>query len=246
MKKKIKLGVNIDHIATLRNARNENFPDIITVSKILHKIKVDSITVHLREDRRHIRDKDVEDLRKLNLLPLNFEMAATNEMREICLKISPSACCIVPERREELTTDGGLDVKNQMNYLNDFLPNLIESGVKVSLFVDPDISQIQAAKDLGVYAVELHTGKYANLFPLGKSDNELQKIKEAALFCSKLGLECHAGHGLNYDNVKNISKIHQIVELNVGHFIISNSIYTGLEQTVKKFMQIIEHPSQRI
>ena len=246
MQKKIKLGVNIDHIATLRNARNENFPDIVTVSKILHKIKVDSITVHLREDRRHIRDKDVEDLRKLNLLPLNFEMAATNEMREICLKISPYACCIVPERREELTTEGGLDVKNQMNYLNDFLPNLIESGVKVSLFVDPDISQIQAAKDLGVYAVELHTGKYANLFPLGKSDNELQKIKEAALFCSKLGLECHAGHGLNYDNVKNISKIHQIVELNVGHFIISNSIYIGLEETVKKFMQIIEHPSQRI
>ena len=246
MQKKIKLGVNIDHIATLRNARNENFPDIITVSKILHKIKVDSITVHLREDRRHIRDKDVEDLRKLNLLPLNFEMAATNEMREICLKILPSACCIVPERREELTTEGGLDVKNQMNYLNDFLPNLIESGVKVSLFVDPDISQIQAAKDLGVYAVELHTGKYANLFSVGKSDNELQKIKEAALFCSKLGLECHAGHGLNYDNVKNISKIHQIVELNVGHFIISNSIYIGLEETVKKFMQIIEHPSQKI
>ncbi len=246
MKKKIKLGVNIDHIATLRNARNENFPDIKTVAEILHKTKVDSITVHLREDRRHIRDEDVEVLSKLNLLPLNLEMAATNEMKKICLKTSPYACCIVPERREELTTEGGLDVKNQMIYLRNYLPELINSGVKVSLFVDPDISQIKASKDLGVYSVELHTGKYANLFRENNSDKELSKIKKAASFCSELGLKCHAGHGLNFENVKNISKIEQIVELNVGHFIISNSIYMGLAETIKKFMKIINHPNQRL
>ena len=244
MKKKIKLGVNIDHVATLRNARNENFPNIIVIAKILHKIKVDSITVHLREDRRHIKDKDVEDLKKINLLPLNLEMAATKEMKKICLETLPFACCIVPERREELTTEGGLDVKNQMIYLSNYLPELVKSGIKVSLFVDPDLSQIKAAKDLGVYSVELHTGKYANLFDNDKFNNELSKIKKAAAFCSKLGLKCHAGHGLNFENVKNISKIKQIVELNVGHFIISNSIYMGLENTVKKFMKIINHPSQ--
>ena len=165
-------------------------------------------------------------------------MAATPEMKEICLKTMPNACCIVPERREELTTEGGLDVKNQMIYLSDYLPRLIDSGIKVSLFVDPDPSQIQAAKDLGVYAVELHTGKYANLFDHNEFNTELNKIRESAIFCSKLGIKCHAGHGLNYENVKNICKIEQIVELNVGHFIISNSIYIGLEETVKKFMKI--------
>ena len=246
MQKKIKLGVNIDHIATLRNARNENFPDIITVAKILHKVKVDSITIHLREDRRHIRDYDVEILKNLNLLPLNLEMAATAEMKNICLKTMPYACCIVPERREELTTEGGLDVKNQMVYLGDYLPNLIKSGIKVSLFVDPDLSQIEAAKDLGVYSVELHTGKYANLFNEGNFKEELNKIIDAAKFCTKLGIKCHAGHGLNFDNVKNICKIKQIVELNVGHFIISNSIYVGLEETVKRFMKIMEHSSQSV
>ena len=246
MQKKIKLGVNIDHIATLRNARNENFPDIITVAKILHKVKVDSITIHLREDRRHIRDYDVEILKNLNLLPLNLEMAATAEMKNICLKTMPYACCIVPERREELTTEGGLDVKNQMVYLGDYLPNLIKSGIKVSLFVDPDLSQIEGAKDLGVYSVELHTGKYANLFNEGNFKEELNKIIDLTKFCTKLGIKCHAGHGLNFDNVKNICKIKQIVELNVGHFIISNSIYVGLEETVKRFMKIMEHSSQSV
>ena len=159
------------------------------------------------------------------------------------MKTLPFACCIVPERREELTTEGGLDVKNQMIYLSEYLPDIIKSGIKVSLFVDPDIDQIQAAKDLGVYSVELHTGKYANLFREKKFYDELDKIKKAAAFCSELGLKCHAGHGLNFENVKNISKIHQIVELNVGHFIISNSIYVGLEQTVQMFMNIIDHPT---
>ena len=169
MKEKIKLGINIDHVATLRNARDEDFPNIIRVSKKLREIKVDSITVHLREDRRHIRDQDVMDLKSTNLLPLNLEMAATNEMKKICLKTFPFACCIVPERREELTTEGGLDVKNQKHYLSSFLPEIIESGIRTSLFIDPDLNQIKAAKELGVYAVELHTGKYSRLF---KKDRE--------------------------------------------------------------------------
>jgi len=241
MKEKIKLGINIDHVATLRNARDEDFPNIIRVSKKLREIKVDSITVHLREDRRHIRDQDVMDLKSTNLLPLNLEMAATNEMKKICLKTFPFACCIVPERREELTTEGGLDVKNQKHYLSSFLPEIIESGIRTSLFIDPDLNQIKAAKELGVYAVELHTGKYSRLFKHKNFDDELKKIVDAATFCSEIGLECHAGHGLDFKNVSNISSIPEVVELNVGHFLISQSLFDGLESTIKNFMKIIGH-----
>ncbi len=241
MKEKIKLGINIDHVATLRNARDEDFPNIIRVAKKLREIKVDSITVHLREDRRHIRDQDVMDLKSSNLLPLNLEMAATNEMKKICLKTFPFACCIVPERREELTTEGGLDVKNQKHYLSSFLPEIIESGIRTSLFIDPDLNQIKAAKELGVYAVELHTGKYSRLFKHKNFDDELKKIFDAATFCSEIGLECHAGHGLDFKNVSNISSIPEVVELNVGHFLISQSLFDGLESTIKNFMKIIGH-----
>ncbi len=241
MKEKIKLGINIDHVATLRNARDEDFPNIIRVAKKLREIKVDSITVHLREDRRHIRDQDVMDLKSTNLLPLNLEMAATNEMKKICLKTFPFACCIVPERREELTTEGGLDVKNQKHYLSSFLPEIIESGIRTSLFIDPDLNQIKAAKELGVYAVELHTGKYSRLFKHKNFDDELKKIFDAATFCSEIGLECHAGHGLDFKNVSNISSIPEVVELNVGHFLISQSLFDGLESTIKNFMKIIGH-----
>ena len=241
MKEKIKLGINIDHVATLRNARDEDFPNIIRVAKKLREIKVDSITVHLREDRRHIRDQDVMDLKSSNLLPLNLEMAATNEMKKICLKTFPFACCIVPERREELTTEGGLDVKNQKHYLSSFLPEIIESGIRTSLFIDPDLNQIKAAKELGVYAVELHTGKYSRLYKHKNFDDELKKIVDAATFCSEIGLECHAGHGLDFKNVSNISSIPEVVELNVGHFLISQSLFDGLESTIKNFMKIIGH-----
>ncbi len=244
--KKIRLGVNIDHVATLRNARDDNFPCLIKVAKKLKSLKVDSITVHLREDRRHIKDFDVRALKKTDYLPLNLEMAATNEMKEICLNIMPSACCIVPERREELTTEGGLDVKSQMNHLKNYLPELIKK-TKVALFVDPDLEQIKFAKELGVSAVEIHTGKYSNLYGSKKYIKELEKIKTAANFCSKIGLSCHAGHGLNYDNVSEIAKINEIMELNVGHFLISHSLYTGLDDTIKKFLAIINHPnSQKI
>ena len=242
MKKKIRLGVNIDHVATLRNARNENFPDLIRVVDLLNKNTVDLITVHLREDRRHIKDHDVQELRKKNLLPLNLEMAATNEMKEICLKTQPYSCCIVPERREELTTEGGLDVKNQLNYLGEFVQDFRNTKIKLALFIDPEIDQIEAASRIGVNVVEIHTGKYARCF----NDNyeyELKRIKDAAKHCEKLGIDCHAGHGLNYENAREIALIPNVIELNVGHFLISNSVFDGLEGTIKKFMKIINHAS---
>jgi len=243
MKKKIRLGINIDHVATLRNARNENFPDLVQIIRILKKVKVDSVTVHLREDRRHIKDRDVFKIKEINLLPLNLEMAPTEEMKKNCLKVKPFACCIVPERREELTTEGGLDVKNQKDYLNGFLPEIIKSGTRTSLFIDPEKNQIDAAKELNVNAVELHTGKYSKLFKNKAFSKELEKISDAAKYCHEIGLECHAGHGLDFYNVKNISDINEILELNVGHFLISNSIIDGLEKTIHKFMDIIKHPS---
>ncbi len=238
-----KLGVNIDHVATLRNARNENFPDLINVADLLSKIDVDLITVHLREDRRHIKDKDVEELRKTNLLPLNLEMAATNEMKNICLKTQPFACCIVPEKREELTTEGGLDVKNQLGYLREFVQDFKKTKIKLAFFIDPEIDQIEAASKIGVNVVEIHTGKYARCFGDNNHLYELDRIKAAAKHCEKLGIDCHAGHGLNYANAREIALIPNVVELNVGHFLISNSVFDGLESTIKKFMKIINHAS---
>ncbi len=243
MKKKIRLGVNIDHVATLRNARNENFPDLNKVVELLKTNNVDLITVHLREDRRHIKDKDVEDLKKNNLLPLNLEMAATNEMKSICLKTQPYACCIVPERREELTTEGGLDVKNQLNYLSEFIKDIQGSKIKLSLFIDPEIDQIDAASNLGIKVVEIHTGKYARCFNNKNHQHELKRIIDAAKHCEKLGIDCHAGHGLNYQNAREIAAIPNVIELNVGHFLISNSVFEGLESTIRKFMKIINHTS---
>ena len=234
--KKIRLGINIDHVATLRNARNENFPNLITVAKLLKKINVDSITIHLREDRRHIRDKDVSELSKSNFLPLNLEMAATEEMQKICLKHKPFACCIVPERREELTTEGGLNVLAQRDYLNKFLPPILKMGIRTSLFVDPCTKQIKAAHELGANAVEIHTGKYSRLFKKKQFSSELDQIKKAAIFCNSLGMECHAGHGLDFFNVKNIIKIKEIEV--VGHFCF-NAIFDGLESTILKFKEII-------
>ena len=243
MKKKIRLGVNIDHVATLRNARNENFPNLLTVAEILKDCKVDLITVHLREDRRHIRDKDVEELKNHNFLPLNLEMAATDEMKKICFETNPFSCCIVPERREELTTEGGLDVKNQLDYLGEFVSEFKEKDIKLSFFVDPDIEQIEAVAKLGVKVIEIHTGKFSINFNKRNHQLELNRIKQAAEYCLKIGMVCHAGHGLNFDNVKEISNIPNIEELNVGHFLISNAVLDGLNMTIKKFMKIINHPS---
>tara|TARA_B100000886_G_scaffold188861_1_gene129859 strand:+ start:1012 stop:1746 length:735 start_codon:yes stop_codon:yes gene_type:complete len=243
MKKKIRLGVNIDHVATLRNARNEDFPNLLKVASILKSCHVDLITVHLREDRRHIRDKDVEELKNKNYLPLNLEMAATDEMKNICFKTNPFSCCIVPERREELTTEGGLDVKNQLDYLGEFVSDFKDKDIKLSLFVDPEIEQIDAAAKLGVKVIEIHTGKFSINFNKKNHQFELNRIQRAAEHCLKVGIDCHAGHGLNFDNASEISSIPNVVELNVGHFLISNAILDGLEMTIMKFMKIINHPS---
>ncbi len=240
--KKIRLGVNIDHVATLRNARGENFPNLLEVSSILKKLNIDLITVHLREDRRHIKDKDVKDLKISNDLPLNLEMAATQEMRKICISLRPYACCIVPEKREELTTEGGLDIKGQKVYLEQFISDINSAGIKSSLFIDPDENQIKAAKDIGASAVEIHTGSFARAFKKNNHEFEIQRIKKAADVCQKLDIDCHAGHGLNFDNVGEVASIPNIMELNVGHFLISHSIYDGLSSTVQKFMKIIKHP----
>lgn len=239
MKKKIRLGVNIDHVATLRNARNENFPNLSDVAILLTKCEVDLITVHLREDRRHILDKDVFDLKRKNFLPLNLEMASTPEMREICIKVSPEFCCIVPEKREELTTEGGLNVRKQVKYLKEYVENIKHNGTKVSLFIDPDIDQIDAAIEVGADAVELHTGKYSLLFEKGSYTNELKRIQESAEYCAKNKIVCNAGHGLNFKNVSNISQIENISELNVGHFIVAQSLFNGLKETISKFREII-------
>ena len=239
MKKKIRLGVNIDHVATLRNARNENFPNLSDVAILLTKCEVDLITVHLREDRRHILDKDVFDLKRKNFLPLNLEMASTSEMREICMKVSPEFCCIVPEKREELTTEGGLNVRKQVKYLKEYIENIKHNGTKVSLFIDPDIDQIDAAIEVGADAVELHTGKYSLLFEKGSYTNELKRIQESAEYCAKNKIVCNAGHGLNFKNVSNISQIENISELNVGHFIVAQSLFNGLKETISKFREII-------
>ncbi len=241
--KKIRLGVNIDHVATLRNARGENFPNLLKVSSILKELNIDLITVHLREDRRHITDNDVKDLKIRNDLPLNLEMAATEEMRKICLNLRPHACCIVPEKREELTTEGGLDVKTQKIYLEEFISDINNVGIKSSLFVDPDEDQIKAAKDIGASAVEIHTGSFSRAFKKNNHNFEIQRIKKAADICLDLDIDCHAGHGLNFDNVSEVASIPNIIELNVGHFLISNSIYDGLSFTIEKFMKIIKHPS---
>ena len=239
MKKKIRLGVNIDHVATLRNARNENFPNLSDVAILLTKCEVDLITVHLREDRRHILDEDVFDLKRKNFLPLNLEMASTPEMRDICIKVSPEFCCIVPEKREELTTEGGLNVRKQVKYLKEYVENIKHNGTKVSLFIDPDIDQIDAAIEVGADAVELHTGKYSLLFEKGSYTNELKRIQESAEYCAKNKIVCNAGHGLNFKNVSNISQIENISELNVGHFIVAQSLFNGLKETISKFREII-------
>ena len=243
MQKEIRLGVNIDHVATLRNARNEDFPNLLEVVKLLEKINVDLITVHLREDRRHIKDIDVEVIKESNILPLNLEMAADAGNENICLKTKPFSCCLVPEKREELTTEGGLNVKDQKIYLSDFVPEIQSAGIKLSLFVDPDLDQIESAASLGIKVVEIHTGKYSSCFGKKNHSYELKRIQEAASLCKKLGIDCHAGHGLNFENAKEISEIENVIELNVGHFLISHSIFDGLEQTVKNFMKIINHTS---
>jgi pyridoxine 5-phosphate synthase len=222
-----RLGVNVDHVATLRNARGGAHPDPLAAALAAIAAGADGITIHLREDRRHIRDADVAAVRAAISKPLNLEMAATEEMLGIALATRPHACCIVPEKRTEVTTEGGLDVRGQHNSLRPIVAKLSAAGIRVSLFIDPEAAQLQASADIGADIVELHTGAYAD----GR-DGELERLMEAAKLATRLGLECHAGHGLTFDNVTPVSAIPEVVELNIGHFIIGQAIFDGLAPVI--------------
>jgi len=219
----LRLGVNVDHVATIRNARGGDHPDPFAAALVAVGAGADGITVHLREDRRHIRDADLERIAGFREIVLNFEMAATDEMVAIACRLRPHGCCLVPERREEVTTEGGLDAAGQMDALRPKVQALREAGIRVSLFVDPSANQLHAARDLGAEVVELHTGAYAEGHP-----GELERLRDAARLTVPLGLECHAGHGLTYSNVAAVAALPEVVELNIGHFLIGQAITDGL------------------
>lgn len=236
----LRLGVNIDHVATIRNARGGVHPDPVTAARIAAAAGADGITAHLREDRRHITDQDIALLMDALTIPLNLEMAATAEMLEIALRHRPHAACIVPEKREERTTEGGLDAAGQLETLGPIVDALSKEGIRVSLFIEPDPRQIEAAMRLGAPVVEFHTGRYAHL---GSTDRaaELRRIADAAALAAKNGIEPHAGHGLTFDNVTPIAAIPQIVELNIGHFLIGEAIFIGLEGSVTRMRELMDH-----
>ncbi|HXI87582.1 MAG TPA: pyridoxine 5'-phosphate synthase [Parvularculaceae bacterium] len=238
----LRLGINIDHVATLRNARGGDHPDTVRAAEIAASAGADGITAHLREDRRHIRDDDMRRLKAEIDLPLNFEMAATSEMHKLVNEIGPHACCIVPENRNERTTEGGLDVAGQHNFLAPFVNDLTAAGIRVSLFIDPDDRQIEAAKLVGAPVVELHTGAYYEA--CGTSDpkriaRELALLQRGAARAAGLGLEVHAGHGLTFKNVQPIAAIPEVVELNIGHFLIGEAVFMGLAEAVKEMKRLM-------
>ena len=229
----LRLGVNIDHVATVRNARGGEHPDPVRAAEIAAKAGADGITAHLREDRRHITDADIDRLMAAIALPLNLEMAATEEMVAIALRHRPHAACIVPERRQERTTEGGLDADGHRDTLAPMVRKLGEAGIRVSLFIEPTPSQVEAAIALGAPVVEFHTGRYAHRTGQARAD-ELKRIADMAALAAKNGIEPHAGHGLTYDNVAAVAAIPQIVELNIGHFLIGEAICVGLEDAVQR------------
>lgn len=233
------LGVNIDHIATLRNARGGAEPDLIECAKICEKVGVAGVTAHLREDRRHIKDSDVKTLKSVLNTRLNLEMAMTDEMQEIALELKPAACCIVPEKRQELTTEGGLDIVSQLDRAIKFVKPLKDAGIAVSLFIDPNSEQVFASYKTGAQFIELHTGQFSEAFGGVNEEAEFIKLREAAAYAQSLGLKVNAGHGLNYKNVYRMHEIPNIIELNIGHSIISRAIYVGLENAVKEMKELI-------
>lgn len=236
----IRLGVNIDHIATLRNARGESHPNPIKVAKLAINYGADSITIHLREDRRHIKDKDLFNLRKIKKIPINLEIAATEKMLKIALKSKPNFVCIVPEKRKEVTTEGGLNIKKNKNKIKKVLNKLNKKGIRTSLFINPSLTDVKLAKNVGAKCIEIHTGKISN--NIKKKFNytiEFNKIKKCAQLGSFLNLEIHAGHGMDYKTTKILSKIKEIKEFNIGHFLIGESIFDGLGYTIKKFKKIM-------
>ena len=235
----LRLGVNIDHVATIRNARGGDHPDPVRAAEIVAACGGDGITAHLREDRRHIRDEDLRRIQEATDLPLNLEMAATEEMLEIALAHRPHAACIVPEKREEVTTEGGLDAAGLHNRLQPVVSRLTDAGIRVSLFIGPDERQVEAALRLGAPVVEFHTGDYAH----AEGDQvavELKKIADMAALAAKNGIEPHAGHGLTYDNVQPIAAIPQLAELNIGHYLIGEAIFTGLESAVVRMRELMD------
>ena len=234
--KRIKLGVNIDHVATVRNARGDNYPDPLRAALLAQKSGADSITIHLREDRRHIIDKDLELIKSRLRIPLNLEIAATKEMLDIALKNIPDFICIVPEKREEITTEGGLNLNYKKIFLKKMILKLKENGSRVSLFIEPNLKDVEMAHYLNADCVELHTGRFCNLVNNKRNfKKELVKIKRSVILGNKIGLEVHAGHGLNYKTAKMLSKIDLIKEFNIGHFLIGESIFIGLPNCIKNF-----------
>ncbi len=235
----MKLGVNVDHIATIRQARRIEEPDPVVAAQICEQAGCDSIVCHLREDRRHINDKDLNDLRKVVKTKLNLEMSCAEDIVNIALKVLPDQATLVPERREEITTEGGLDVISHRERVGQVSRQLTAGGIMVSLFIDPEMSQIKATRDLGVECIELHTGKYANAKNKTEVCQELQNLIQNAKFARSLGLKVFAGHGLNYENVKRIAQIEEIEELNIGHSIISRAVFSGLKDAVKQMLALI-------
>jgi pyridoxine 5-phosphate synthase len=239
----LRLGVNIDHVATIRNARGGHHPDPLRAAQLAIEAGADGITAHLREDRRHISDTDIARLKERIALPLNLEMAVTPEMQAIALNHRPHACCLVPERRAELTTEGGLAVAGQTQKLKPFVAALREAGIRVSLFIDPAAEQVEAAAKTGAQVVELHTGRYCEAAIEGDSAAqaaELRRLVESAALADSLGLEVHAGHGLAYDTVGPVAQIPEIVELNIGHFLIGEAIFSGLHSAVVRMKALME------
>ncbi|WP_247742819.1 MULTISPECIES: pyridoxine 5'-phosphate synthase [unclassified Shimia] len=239
----LRLGVNIDHVATVRNARGSAYPDPVRAAKLAEEAGADGITAHLREDRRHIADADIDALMEALSVPLNFEMAATDEMQAIALRHKPHAVCIVPEKREERTTEGGLEVAREENKLAHFIAPLREAGCRVSIFIAADQAQIEAANRIGAQVIELHTGAYCDFHYEGRfeeRDAELVRLTEMARFAHSLGLEVHAGHGLTYETVGPIAALPELMELNIGHFLIGESIFRGLQPAIAEMRRLMD------
>ncbi len=240
---RLRLGINIDHVATVRNARGGTTPDPARAAKLAQAAGADGITAHLREDRRHIADADIEDILDVIDIPLNFEMAATDEMQKIALRHKPHAVCLVPEKREERTTEGGLEVAREENRIAHFIAPLRDAGCRVSIFIAADRRQIEAAARIGAPVVELHTGAYCDAFAEGRfedRDAELLRLKNMAALALDLGLEVHAGHGLTYDTVKPIAAFPEVRELNIGHFLIGEAIFSGLDSAIRRMRFLMD------
>ena len=239
--RKIRLGVNIDHVATVRNARGEKYPSPLQAAILAEKCGAHSVTIHLREDRRHINDLDLKEIKSKLKISLNLEIAATNEMLKIAIRHKPNFVCIVPEKRKEITTEGGLNLQYNQVFLKKIISKLKKNNSRISLFIEPKKNDIEKAKLLDADCVEIHTGKFCNLVNQNKNyQKELNKIKKAVILCKHLGLEVHAGHGLTYKSAKILSKIAGISEFNIGHFLIGESIFIGMSNTIKRFKRIIK------